>query len=691
MTMKPQQDHSKNKSPQGNGQGPRRPSPNFLRSWTLSNFKSVRHATVEFSPLTVLVGPNSAGKSSLLQSILLFAQNAQRNGRELDMAARGQMFFNGDLVELGSIEETLNKTAHEAGENLSFGGDLYFSQTTFRSRFGGIRRSQVAESDGDGIFWKIEFAVDKENPLSGLALVKQSEASLLRGCEKVAEVIATSADGSQIQVASYRDDPRFSYEHKATVRETKDGDLCELNNVEEYTAVSFASGLPFEGLVQKPKLEILLSSILTEWRDFAEDEDSLLDAILEARINFEAKSTFPGFENVEDAIQAALSSLEYSLLKEFSSEDADRTIELSRSTVRRIWARQLIEFGNIPWEAIPEVINKKIMTASRLIEILANSEELRDELDLKISKEVKNFIDTFEDQARSRFSNLDAAKTNEFEERGRGMRRNQIVGAPVFDAVDNWNSYLSNKFRYLEPLREEPKAFYSYTSGGGINPQIPLGPKGEHLAQALYDATPRVFPLPNQLDNKKRIPLIKAVNAWLPELGLEGKVEVKPQGRQGLFLTVGDRVLPMLGTGISQVLPVLALCLIARRGDLILLEQPELHLNPSIQQKLAEFLLNMSQAERQIIVETHSEYLVTRLRLIQATDPKLKSFVKLLFVEKSDLAGTKYREVISNEYGEIQEWPKGFFDQASNDVRELIRQITMNKNKTKKGINTSDM
>ena len=69
---------------------------------------------------------------------------------------------------------------------------------------------------------------------------------------------------------------------------------------------------------------------------------------------------------------------------------------------------------------------------------------------------------------------------------------------------------------------------------------------------------------------------------------------------------------------------------------------------------------------------------------------KQKSLVKLLFVEKSGDLGTQYREVESNSFGEILEWPKGFFDQASNDVRELIREISNNKSQAKKVINTSD-
>jgi hypothetical protein len=596
------------------------------------------------------------------------------------------MFFNGDLVELGSIDETLNKTAHENKQNLSFGGDFYLGKEAFRPRFGGSRRTQ-----GERIVWKVDFAVDKKNPLSGLALVKQSEVYLCSANERVGEVIATSADGSQIQVSSFPDDPRFSYEHEALVKDSSDGNPYEYNAEEKYSAVSFASGLPYEGLVQKPKLEILLGSILSEIRDFARGSDSLGEAILDAKLNAENQSElFPAFTSVDDAVQAALNGLESWLLQEFSAEDTDRIMGSSRTIARRIRARQLIQFGIIPWESFPKLSNKKSVTAAELIEFFAENEESRDELDIQISKEVKYFTDSFEEQARSRFGNLDAAKANAFEERISGLQRNRIVGASVFEAVENWNTYLSEKIRYLEPLREEPKAFYSYSSGGGINPQIPLGPKGELLAQALYDATPRVYPLPNKLDNKERIPLLRAVNAWLPELGLEGKVVVQPQGRQGFFLTVGDHVLPMLGTGISQVLPVLALCLIARRGDLILLEQPELHLNPSIQQKLAEFLLNMSRAERQIVVETHSEYLVTRLRLLQAKDSKLKSFVKLLFVEKSADLGTQYREVVSNSFGEILEWPKGFFDQASNDVRELVREISNKKSQAKAETNNSD-
>jgi hypothetical protein len=50
-----------------------------LRSWKIESFKSVAHnAHIDLAPLTVVVGANSSGKSTLIQSILLMAQNALR-------------------------------------------------------------------------------------------------------------------------------------------------------------------------------------------------------------------------------------------------------------------------------------------------------------------------------------------------------------------------------------------------------------------------------------------------------------------------------------------------------------------------------------------------------------------------------------------------------------------------------------
>jgi len=116
---------------------------------------------------------------------------------------------------------------------------------------------------------------------------------------------------------------------------------------------------------------------------------------------------------------------------------------------------------------------------------------------------------------------------------------------------------------------------------------------------------------------------------------------------------------------------------------LILLEQPELHLNPGMQQKLADFLLEMVKTGRQIIVETHSEYLITRLRRRAATSESDHKYFGIVFAERDPEEGTSYRSVNVNEQGDLSEWPKGFFDHVAEDLRILMRKAAERQSSVK--------
>lgn len=141
----------------------------------------------------------------------------------------------------------------------------------------------------------------------------------------------------------------------------------------------------------------------------------------------------------------------------------------------------------------------------------------------------------------------------------------------------------------------------------------------------------------------------------------------------GYKLTVDGRGLPGLGTGVSQVLPVVVLCLLTPVGGVALLEEPELHLNPGAQQKLAEFFLQIANMGRQIIVETHSEYIVTRLRKLAALEPNNGKAMTFVFTEIDERLGTLYQNVYPEADGLMPEWPSGFFDQATDDYKTLIK------------------
>jgi predicted ATPase len=98
-----------------------------------------------------------------------------------------------------------------------------------------------------------------------------------------------------------------------------------------------------------------------------------------------------------------------------------------------------------------------------------------------------------------------------------------------------------------------------------------------------------------------------------------------------------------------------------------------LHLHPAVQQRLADFFLACARSGRQLVVETHSEPLVTRLRRRVAegdADETLK-LVSLLFTELR--GGDTHLEAVElNSYGGLNSWPEGFFDGQIDDVENII-------------------
>jgi hypothetical protein len=247
---------------------------------------------------------------------------------------------------------------------------------------------------------------------------------------------------------------------------------------------------------------------------------------------------------------------------------------------------------------------------------------------------------------------------------------------------------LFQNVRYLGPLREQPNVLYSPGPGN-----IDLGTKGEFTAAVLHAQTQagtRVrMPQLGEGLAPRMIPLPAALNWWLAELGLADRATATDRGRLGIGLTVSpigsgrDVDLTSVGVGVSQALPVVLLCLLAGSGMVVLLEQPELHLHPAMQLKMADFLLACARSGRQIIVETHSEHMINRLRRHVAEDDtgENEALVRLLFAEQEE-GVTTYRHSDINGLGGLDsDWPKGFLDVAAEEAGELLR-LNMDRRRT---------
>jgi hypothetical protein len=236
---------------------------------------------------------------------------------------------------------------------------------------------------------------------------------------------------------------------------------------------------------------------------------------------------------------------------------------------------------------------------------------------------------------------------------------------------------LTGTVHYLGPLRVGPLTFYQGGQQGRI---ATLGMNGELTISALHNRRNESVEYRLESGSPVNATLGEALDYWLKKFSLAGSINTKEQGKAGITVELADwqsgQALDLgnVGVGISQILPVLVLCLLAKRGEIILLEQPELHLHPAPQQILGDFLIEMMGLGRQLVVETHSEYLVNRLRLRLAEDETdhLKDNIDIYYAVRQD-GSTQFSPMSIDEFGGFEEWPDGFFDQTSTESEEILR------------------
>ena len=140
------------------------------------------------------------------------------------------------------------------------------------------------------------------------------------------------------------------------------------------------------------------------------------------------------------------------------------------------------------------------------------------------------------------------------------------------------------------------------------------------------------------------------------------------RGRKGPTRNLMD-----VGFGVSQVLPVLAALFRTDGPPMFLLQQPELHLHPSAQAALGSLFCRTAEAGRQLIVETHGDYIIDRVRMdIRDRQTALKpDDVSVLFFERTDL-DVRIHSLRFDEQGNVLGAPDGygqfFMDEARRSV-----------------------
>lgn len=230
---------------------------------------------------------------------------------------------------------------------------------------------------------------------------------------------------------------------------------------------------------------------------------------------------------------------------------------------------------------------------------------------------------------------------------------------------------------YLGPLREYPRRQYTWA---GAHP-ADMGRRGERAIDALL-ASRQSGEKISRGRGRRRFTVEEYVAWWLKELGLIHDFSVQEITRDSNLYQVKVKrgagspevLLTDVGFGVSQILPVLVLCYYAPEGSTLILEQPEIHLHPAVQAGLADVFVDAIQTRGiQILLESHSEYLLERLqRRIAEENDFSPDDVALFFC--STRRGESYLEPLEIDlYGNIANWPKGFFGDEMEDVAARTR------------------
>lgn len=123
-----------------------------------------------------------------------------------------------------------------------------------------------------------------------------------------------------------------------------------------------------------------------------------------------------------------------------------------------------------------------------------------------------------------------------------------------------------------------------------------------------------------------------------------------------------------IGFGLTQLLPILIAALSAKAGDLLIIENPEVHLHPAGQSQVGQFLGRVSSSGIQVIVETHSDHVLNGVRRAVRLGMISPDQTMTHFFGPRGGFRAQVTTPLIDHMGNFDNWPAGFFDQFDDDL-----------------------
>lgn len=460
----------------------------MLQKLHVENYKAFKTADIPIRPITIFLGANSVGKSSLIQLLLML----QQTGKEGLKSYKSALKLYGGYVNLGDSKNLIRHKKEDSDINISFE----------------IRSKYVKGKLTDDL---LENYVD-----------------------------------------NFRSIPRY-----IPVMAFKDIRNKEINSVED--------------------LELFIDAFIK----LLNSDSAKSEFIGEVKWLLKNRSYFQFGQITEENRKDILAG--YNFLKSISKSNLTETYSYSI---------------NISYRDNRFYISKMVLTHKEKEILCLNAKggfELTSDY-MEIEDKVVNEIGEHFNPFNTIFSSFDFVHK-------RNMNSPlSIIICNVFRMIlsELREDFSEDKINYVSPLRAHPKRYYMLDKDK-VNITLDTL-DGDAIADVLKD-------------NSK---IKQKVNNWLKRFKLEVDVQEFKEVIHHLKIKQNNLNLDItdVGFGISQVLPVIIQGFLSPDDSTTIIEQPEIHLHPKIQAELADLFIDIvrDSKEKRLIIETHSEYLLKRLR-----------------------------------------------------------------------------
>lgn len=559
-----------------------------LKSLTIENFKGISDpVTIELKPITLLFGPNSAGKSTIIQALHYFREILERGNVDVDRIVGADESFN-----LGGFTNFVHNHDRNRTINLKVEFDIEEDELEPFYLFADGKNIDIYKNEMDG--------TDLEGTLFDLtrsfqvrsAWVSVSIAwSFFQGRAYLSEY-ETGIDGLQIAKITCAEDGKriaissFNFNHPTFSDENY-----------EYGGRWHASDDPVE---YRSAFEYPMEAVILP--QYFRDNDSL-ELLLENQTSVLPRWTHP------------LTIASECLIDPYSP-NGDVTEEHLLERLREISAylsQVLVRPGGILLEKL-----KKAFYIGPIRKVPSRNYNPVRSADLSRWS-----------SGLAAWDKLHLGTQDLVGEVGMWLARSDML-----------NAGYSLKLRRYKDLDVESPLYIALSSGSYLD-------EDSDRLQELKD-----------LPEKRELVLIDE----------ERLVQVFPQD---------------VGVGISQLLPVVVGAL-DDDIEVLMVEQPELHIHPGLQCRIGDLLIHQIQDNDKIfLIETHSEHLLLRLlrRVREKTEGEIppgmyglrKDELSINYVDLSNQDGFRKQMrvsqlLVSDDGDSLGEWPEGFFEERAGEL-----------------------